>query len=199
MELIKFSDFVVNESDEEKSDKEDIKKMSKGVKKNIELVDKPKSSPVPDTKGDKEGPLPDDPNLSPRERITRLAKHVYDAYYKSNFMKYEIKAKVAAMKADKKVSPDEVTEFEEMQVDIMTNELLRGDNIELQMVAIAGDSAKLAQLATELANQAKSRATNDATTKMADKVNKKFAEPKPEPETDEKSDKESDDEKKEDK
>lgn len=179
MEIIKFRDFVINESD---SDKESIDKMSKGVKKNIEMVDNPKSEPVPDTKGNKEGPLPDDPNLSPRERITRLAKHVYDAYYKSNYMKYEIKAKVAAMKADKKISPDEVAEFEEMQVDIMANELLRGDNIEIQMVSIAGDSSKLAQMATELANQAKSRATNDATTKMADKVNKKFAEPKPEPE-----------------
>lgn len=195
----KFFEYIFESETKEDQNDKDIKQMKDSVKKKIELSNTPSKNDEVDKKVKSDGQLPpDDPNLPAKDRINRLAKHVYDAYFKSNFLKYQMKDKIAKMKKDEKLSEDDIAEFTEMQTEIMANELLRGDNIEIQMVSIASDNTKLAQYATEIANGAKANGTKDATDKMQQKVNKKLMEPKPQPE-EESKEKDDDSEDKDDK
>lgn len=117
---------------------------------------------------------PDVSSMGGKARIENLANHVYDAYYRSNYIKYHIKDKVEELKKKRSLSEEETAEFTEMQAEVLVSELLRGDNIELQMVAIAADNTQLAQYAAELAAKAKSTATKDANDKLLLRLDKKI-------------------------
>ena len=110
--------------------------------------------------------IPDIPAI-----LEDLAIQLKNSLVKSYLYKYEIKDKVEKMKADG-LSDDEITKFEELQIDHQTAIQTRAADIELQMVAMAGSNPKMIELANKLAGKAKNIAGKEIDEKMKKLVKK---------------------------
>ncbi len=154
---------------------DDVEKKLNDVKKTQKVIAKNLEKNVSKIKNIKKTNIPDIPKT-----LEELAIQLKNSLVRAYLYKYEIKDKIDKMKKNG-MSEDEIAKFEELQTDHQTAIQMRADDIEAQMISIAGSNEKMIELANKLVGKARNLAgkeIDERMKKMVKKAEQKYQEKK---------------------